>query len=68
MPASTASISAMSPETGTWVSCWARDSSALPSAERFAFLLFAGAALGLALCAAFRHDACRSYRVSLCAV
>ena len=55
IPASTASISAMSPETGTWVSCWARDS--LPSAVAGALLLllFAGAALGLALCAGFRH-------------
>ena len=63
IPASTASISAMSPETGTWVSCWARDSAPRSSPERFCSS--ASRARRSALRCA-RVLAIGGYRVSLC--
>ena len=44
-----------SPETGTWVSCWARDSALALAAGALALLSFPSPALGLALCAGLGH-------------
>ena len=65
IPASTASISAMSPEIGTWVSCWARASFERSPSELF-WPCCSRARRSALRCA--RDFAISPYRVSLCAV